>query len=172
MVGVPTPCPTRERGLAVIALPTCATFGPDRVSPGQSPFFLSVPSLNTRRGMLRCRSFPPRYPVAIPLLTAAFVGFAQPQKARHHRQATTGSQFVTAPKFGSGPSDSALRRTPCHCCLPHLNESTRTGQTFTNKNSDLPVALGCETVVSPSHAATHTTESSQTSVSVLGSRMR
>lgn len=73
-------------------------------------------------------------------LTAALVGFAQIPKARHPRQATTGSQFVTAPKFGSGPSDSGLLRTPCHYRLPHLNELTCTGQTFTDKNCDLPVA--------------------------------
>ena len=76
------------------------------------------------------------------LFTTALVGFARSRKARHPRQATTGSQFVTAPKFGSGPSDFALRRTPCHCCLPHLNELTCTGQTFTDKNCDLPVAPG------------------------------
>ena len=121
-------------------MPTSGNSGPDRASPGQSQFFLSVPSLTTRRGTLRCCSFPTRYRVAIPSLTAALVGFTGPTRVRHHRQATTGSQFVTAPKFGSGPSDSGLLQTPCHYRLPHLNELTRTGQTFTDENCDLPVA--------------------------------
>jgi hypothetical protein len=90
--------------------------------------------------MLRCCSFRSRYRVAIPFLTAALVGFTRMTKVRHRRQATTGSQFVTAPRFGSGPSDSGLLQTPCHYRLPHLNELICTGQTFTDKNYDLPVA--------------------------------
>ncbi len=88
--------------------------------------------------MQRYASFHARYRVAIPPLAVALAGFSLVMKARHCREATTGSQFVTAPKFGSGPSDFTLRWTPCHCCLSHLNELICSSQTFTDKNCDLP----------------------------------
>ncbi len=55
------------------------------------------------------------------LKTSATEDFYGRTKVGRYYLATTGSLFVTARSFASGPSDSGLLRTPCHYWLSHLN---------------------------------------------------
>ena len=114
------------------------TTGPDRVSLGQYRTFPSAPSLTTQQDSQGCSPIP----------LSAFAGtqnlcdrgLHHLPKVGRHCQATTGSQFITARSFASGPPDSTLRWTPCHCWLSHLNGVICRSRTFTCKLLYLPVA--------------------------------
>ena len=120
-----------------IALLLCAT-GPDRVSLGQYRTFPSAPSLTTQQDSQGCSPIPLSACTGTQNLCDR--GLHHLPKVGRHCQATTGSQFVTAHSFASGPPDSTLRWTPCHCWLSHLNGVICRSRTFTCKLLYLPVA--------------------------------
>ncbi len=137
--GLRLPVPSVGEGLAVIALPCFfSTTGPNRVSLGQYRTFRSAPSLTTQQCPQGCSPIPLSACAGTQNLCGR--GLHQSTKVGRNCQATTGSQFVTARSFASGPPDSGLLRTPCHSWLSHLNGVIRRSRTFTCKLLYLPVA--------------------------------